>query len=436
MMQRFALAVATAGVCACHGLLDVSDPTLIRDQDVANASGANGRRVVAYQAFHGSATYLAHEVALFTDEQSFDQPIQYATGSDELYLDTRDSHGIEFLHGGDDPHLGRLGSVITYSSLALPGIRRYTPDPLKGDYLAQLFSYRGYAILQAAEDICTGFPINDVTETQEQIYRPVYTTDSAVMLALTQLDSAIADVKDSTHYLYFSNVLKGRALLDLGRYDEAAAAVATVPDSFAYSTDPSYGNTFYYTDQGNDPAWTFQAYPIGDHEGGVGLDFLSEHDTVRIPTRYVRQGFNDTTIAEYTENKYPSDMPMVLASGTEARLIEAEVALHNNDPQWLVILNALRTPVGLAPLTDPGTPDLRVDLVYHERAFWLYLTGRRLGDQRRLIRNYGRASATLFPAGGNPFVPSAPYHNTTAIPFSFANESEFNPYVTAGCISQ
>jgi len=44
----------------------------------------------------------------------------------------------------------------------------------------------------------------------------------------------------------------------------------------------------------------------------------------------------------------------------------------------------------LAALTDPGTAEARVDLLFRERAFWFFLTGHRQGDLRRLIRQYGR----------------------------------------------
>src|SRR5690606_40849192 len=39
---------------------------------------------------------------------------------------------------------------------------------------------------------------------------------------------------------------------------------------------------------------------------------------------------------------------------------------------------------GLPPLEDPGTDEARVDLLFQERAYWLFLTGRRHADMRRL----------------------------------------------------
>jgi len=218
----------------------------------------------------------------------------------------------------------------------------------------------------------------------------------------------------------------------LGRYDEAKAAVTDVPTEFVFLGDPLYNGSY-----GNNAWGPFGNFPVGDHEWGTGLGFVSEHDTVRVPVLYRRQGFNDTLVAEYAAAKYTAiDQPITLVSGVEARLIESEAALHTNDVSWLTILNALRTPVGLAPLADPGTDSARVDLVYHERAFWMYLTGRRLGDLRRLVRNYGRSAASVFPAAPNPLIPSAPYGSASSIAFSATDEGQFNPHITTGCMDQ
>jgi hypothetical protein len=50
-------------------------------------------------------------------------------------------------------------------------------------------------------------------------------------------------------------------------------------------------------------------------------------------------------------------------------------------------------------LTDPGTPDTRLDLLMSERAMWLYMTGHREGDLRRLAHVYHRDPSTLWPHG-------------------------------------
>ena len=90
----------------------------------------------------------------------------------------------------------------------------------------------------------------------------------------------------------------------------------------------------------------------------------------------------------------------------EARLIQAEAALQANDPTtFMSILNTLRSGVnGLSQLTDPGTDSARVVLLFAERAAWLFMTGARQGDLRRLLRQYHQ----FYPQRTQAY-PSGPY---------------------------
>jgi hypothetical protein len=152
---------------------------------------------------------------------------------------------------------------------------------------------------------------------------------------------------------------------------------------------------------------------------------------------------------------------MILADGIEARLIQAEAALQTGG-NWLGILNDLRANFGtlmaarydayadnlaagvaagrlqgtLAPLTDPGNMDGRVDMLFRERGFWLYLTGHRLGDLRRLARpvaqgGYGRPVGQVFPAGlhhlGNQYGQAVNF----PVPFDEENNTNYDP---AACV--
>jgi hypothetical protein len=104
-------------------------------------------------------------------------------------------------------------------------------------------------------------------------------------------------------------------------------------------------------------------------------------------------------------------------------LIAAEAALQTNPAGWLTDLNLLRAAApntylalssGLPPLTDPGTDSARVSVMFRERAFWLFGTGTRLGDLRRLIRQYGRDQSTVYPVG--PYAPTYQSQLPTPIP--------------------
>jgi hypothetical protein len=114
-------------------------------------------------------------------------------------------------------------------------------------------------------------------------------------------------------------------------------------------------------------------------------------------------GFDQTT-PQFDVLKYPEPgSPVVTAGGVEARLIEAEAQLQSGDlPGMTATLNNLRQTAispALPTVAQPGTQTAAVDLLFSERAFWLYGTGHRLSDMRRLVRKYGRSVDTVFAVG-------------------------------------
>jgi hypothetical protein len=225
--------------------------------------------------------------------------------------------------------------------------------------------------------------------------------------AITKFDTAIALIKDSTRILNMARIGKARALLALGNYDSAAAAVATIPDGFSY--DVKYAGTAVTgivapSSQALNFAYVNGAWlgTVADTEGGNGLPYRSSDDPRTATTSL---GTNAFGVTMYYPAKYAKtgDTPVVLADWIEARLIEAEAALKaGHTIVWLSKLNHLRetaiTPA-LADTTDPGTLDAEVNLMFRERAFWLFLQGHRLGDMRRLVRQYGRSPQEVFPTG-------------------------------------
>lgn len=113
--------------------------------------------------------------------------------------------------------------------------------------------------------------------------------------------------------------------------------------------------------------------------------------------------------------------PIVIVSGIDARLIEAEARINSNDAAGaMATLNALRAApqtlgafrvAAMPTLATPGSRDAVIDLFFREKAFWQFARGTRLGDLRRLIRQYGRTEDNTFPEGG--------FHKA---PFSFGND--------------
>jgi len=414
-------------LAACHGILDVSDPTLIRDSDIANSNGANALRLNALQTFNDNFAQgsVVPDVAEFTDEWTRDVSVTYPVGSNrDVQLDLRNSQAIEALSSRTDPHLGPLTNSLWQTSIAIQAIKAYTPDSLKGDFLAEMYGIRGYLILQMAEDLCPGFPINDVADSHT-VYGGPLTTDSAVALASNVLDSALKYVRDSVSFITLARVVKGRALLDQGKYAEAAAMVASVPTDSAFRSPGSLVRMQF--DDGQNQVG------LGDREGINGQPFVSAHDPRVGLLVFVPRNTDPTDTLYITSKGRGSTDTFVFASGIEARLIQAEVAAHDNDPSYKAILDSLRTRVGLGALVDPGTMDTRVDQVYSERAFWLFMTGRRLGDLRRLVKNYGRDPETVFPTGLWRGGTGDHYGTATSIPWILAFQQIYNPNITNGC---
>jgi len=87
-----------------------------------------------------------------------------------------------------------------------------------------------------AEWICSGIPLSTSSLTgQPFVLTRGFTTEEVLDRAIALFDSAVVLAADSTRIRYLAQVGKGRALLDVGRFTEAAAAVAEVPTQYRYS---------------------------------------------------------------------------------------------------------------------------------------------------------------------------------------------------------
>jgi hypothetical protein len=195
----------------------------------------------------------------------------------------------------------------------------------------------------------------------------------------------------------------------------------------------------------------FRAWSVASNEGINGLPFGSGADP-RVQVQAVPSDTNQFGVLHMTPAQYPAGhvSSVIIASGIEARLIEAEAALNSGSADWLTILNTLRTTctntvtcpspapagtggvAGLPPLTDPGSDTARVSMLFRERAYWLFLTGHRQGDLRRLVRNYNRAANAVYPTGVY-YGGLGTYGNN--VNFPIPNSEDVNP-LFHGCLSQ
>ena len=365
-----------------------------------------------------------------------------------------------------DLNLGRNQAVD-----ALYYLRNYAPYQPK-DLQGHLYAIRGYSLILLADLYCSGIPLTEYRSPGGFAYKPGSPTEVVYEQAVAQFDSALASIPDSARYRNLAKIGKARALLNLGRQAEAAAAVADVPTSYRYENlyamdyDGSFANNWTWGVRNTFFSGEDELGLIGDREGGNGLPFVSAKDP-RVPlvvaplqntsypnSRYLLPAwmFPNDAVWKGTSPEPKNGEDILLASGIEARLIEAEAAAAAGNSSFLTILNALRTTctaasscatpapagsgnvAGLAPLEDPGTRDARIKLVMDERAYWLFLTGQRQGDLRRLVRVYGRPQETVYPTGAFPAGVKQAYGTFTNLPVPHT-EKAINPQYK-GCIDR
>jgi starch-binding outer membrane protein, SusD/RagB family len=309
---------------------------------------------------------------------------------------------------------------------------------------AEVMNLVGYTYLMLAENYCSGVPFSRIDDAGQSHFGEPETTTQVFQRAVAQFEAAqsVANTAGSVTQQNLARLGRGRALLGLGQYAAAAAAVADVPTDFEYVVWHSEGSA-----RQNNGVWVLNnnggRWSVPDREGENGLPFRSEGDLdgvvqdPRIPVGQVGLAQRSALRARgehWAQLRYPERAsPTILARGEEARLIEAEAALNRgNSGAYLPILNTLRADVGLGALSDPGTPAARVDQFFQERAYWMWLTSRRLGDLRRMMWDYDRTQDQIFPIGSHHRA-GAPYGTDTNLPIPF---DELNNPLSALCLTR
>jgi starch-binding outer membrane protein, SusD/RagB family len=301
---------------------------------------------------------------------------------------------------------------------------------------SEVVSLQAYSILLLAEDFCSGVPLSGIdTATSALVEGAPMTTQQLLTVASDTFSSAISLAADDDRR-FLADVGKARTLQFVGRSQLAAAAalVSAIPTDWTYKINHSKNsqrewNGIY------EFMWLEGRWVEADTEGTNGLRY---RDDPRNP--FSTDGSTFVGSPFFGTLRYNSqDSSTVLASGIEARLIEAEAALEAGQHTiFLNDLNALRndgtfelkgkdtlvTNAGadttitdhkffhpgtghvadLAPLDDSSSVTRGQDLLFRERGQWLYLTSHRLPDLRRLSRStsnggYGRDPETVFPTG-------------------------------------
>ncbi|MFC1661650.1 RagB/SusD family nutrient uptake outer membrane protein, partial [Gemmatimonadota bacterium] len=252
----------------------------------------------------------------------------------------------------------------------------------------------------------SGVPFGDSPRQGDLVLGEPATTAETFEFAVARFDAALAKAGGDTDQEYMARVGKARTLMNLNRYSEAAGLVGSVPTSWRYDIQHS-ANSGRQENAHYDFGELQGRWSLSDNEGINGLPFRSAMDP-RVPWEFGGKGFDEQT-DQYLQLVYPNfSAPVTLASGHEARYIEAEAALASGDvTTFLANLNEVRADLAMDDVTDPGTADERLDLLFYERGFTLFGEAQRLADLRRLVRQYNRPQSEVFPYG--PFFKGGNY---------------------------
>lgn len=414
---RLVTAITVVGILsACSAanerFLGVTDPDIINVTDVNSAEGAialaNGT-IATFRSITGGGESTWLFGGLLADE--------WSTSSTFIQNDETDQRNIQEFNSSITGMLRNLYRVRTRGDESIAALRKYSPNSRA--LIAEMYLARGFAELQLASDFCNGIPIGVTNATPPDNGMPK-TTQMVFGLAAASLDSGLtfANGTDAQSILMGRaiRVARARVAMNLGDFATAGQLMAGIPTSFVYS------HTFSLTTSSN-TLWgqglSARRYSVGDSiEGNArnilvanAIPFASSKDPRlpnTIPVSGSVNGQDGQTYAR-TTTMWQQLTAVDVANGIDARLIEAEVALRANNPALMLqILNALRAappklgeiqPTVLPALADPGTEAGRVSLLFREKAFWTFSRGQRLGDMRRLIRQYGRTEANTFPKG-------------------------------------
>ena len=402
-----------SGLSASSNILNGDDPaegTLIDPSDLRSYAGGLALYNSSLKMQQYTMNVVSEDVGAFTDELTIDM-----TGGGNLAIDSRYAPQTN-LNVTSEAYRW-LNRTRVSAGQAAEALLRYGPASARAK-VGEAFAIEAQATLLLGEMYCSGVPLTRVLLAGDMQYTAALSTTAVLEQAVALFDSAYHYGKDSVPIATLAQVGKGRALLGLGRFAEAAAAVANVPTPAQYTSTYSTladGVQFWTGPRSN---W----YQVANGEGTNGLHWVAIPPATQDPRVPV------SAAAPYRPLKYNgAASTIIMANGIQARMIEAEAQLQPaNAPAgpWLATINAARATRGLVALDDPGTESGRVDLLFRERAFWFYQDGIRLGDLRRLARQYNRLPLQLFPTGLYP-------HPSVGTP-SYGNQYVFTPSVDEG----
>lgn len=417
------------------GLLDTEQPNIIDPGTINSPEGARSLRLGAIADFtfvkDGDGTQFDDGLILIGGLIA-DEFLHSTTPPSQQEIDQRTTALINpsLSDVYRNLHRARVGAENAAAAL-----RQFVAEADSTTDIAEMQTLAGFTYIYFGENFCSGVPFSRVSG-DSLLFGTPQTRTQTFGLALSRFDSALAQpglAFDDGSITNLAAVGRGRALLNMDSFPQAAAAVAAVPTDFVYATEHAESPIRL-----QNAIWSYTngyLWSVADSEGVAGLPYRSALDPRVLWTDFEDTGLDFIT-PQYSLDKYPdASAPVPVADGIEARLIEAEAELQALDRAGMTtILNDLRQffpDLGLGNLANTGSQAEAEDQLFTERAFWLFATGHRLSDMRRLVRLYQRPEDTVFPTG--PYHKGGSYGTDVNLPIPI--EEENNPN-SDGCLDR
>ncbi len=432
-----ALALVLTG---CGNLLDVRDPTVVTPDQLKGPTAVPNAVASVVGDFQEAFDDYVRYSALFTDEMILAGTFPTRIDVDERNVQLDPDNGTITADLFTPLQVSRAsadqGLMNFRDALGDPDFSEVESDLREGIALAGL--YGGYIREFMAELYC------------QAVLEPKavpLTSDAVAEAALERLQDAEADATDAggDDVAMAARVGQARALLWLGRYDEAAAIAATVPEDFVYFAEysdnqPAQFNEIFSFSTGTTEAlrWT-----VGDGRAGNRHnerwpylnEWIAQGLLVKDPPGYKAADIGVPVVLQLLYDD--GARPIVLASGWEAQMIIAEKELREGatqaaqdrinarlaDPSTnpMLRVNPTLSFGPFQPVAFTGSPATDLPQLARARSAGLWLSGERQGTLRRFLEADG---VNLYPQGTQG--------NDDSFPI-VRQEIDNNPNVNSGC---
>ena len=397
------LMLAALSTAACEKLLEVEAPQLIEEETLQQPANATVIVSGLVADFECAFTSYVATVGSITDEFR-DSQANAATWDLDRRTNNASSSTIYATN--------TCGGFAAYTPVS---IARYVADngakllegwtneevPGRATLLARSYAYAGYSLILLGEGFCSAAIDVGPELTPAQVFVQAEERFGKVLSTVTAGSSASNDSLRN-----MALVGRARARLNQGKFADAAADAALVPNNFTFNA--KFSSTVTRAEN--------RVYRMNNVNGSMTVDSTLRGLTIggvpdtRVPVTDAGRGGSQQAVRLWVQNKYTAlNSPIPIASWREALLIRAEAAAEaGNVPAAVGFINQLRQRVNLPAFSASTAAEVKAQIP-DERRRELFLESHRMYDTIRF-------NLPLIPAAGAPFQGGGNYGNQKCLP--------------------